>query len=235
MRPRRRQPTRLPHPWDSPGKSTRVRCHHLLQHLTESKSNDQTELLTFLPYLIFLKSSQSWGIYMSENSDGLYHHHSLSRAHQKLQTHSWLFTFTSHTLQISKFFLNRSHHFPYPLFPITYIWVFFLFGIVITGFLQMVPHRLQQLPFWNTNLMMKKKPFAKTLQWLPIADSLKIKCLKISHRDFLGGPGAKKTLCSECRKLGFTSWSVELDPTCHSWHSQINLKEKKKGLLTVWP
>ena len=165
---------------------------------------------------------------MSENSDGLYHHHSLSRAHQKLQTHSWLFTFTSHTLQISKFFLNRSHHFPYPLFPITYIWVFFLFGIVITGFLQIVPHRLQQFPFWNTNLTMKKKPFAKTLQWLPIADSLKIKCLKISHRDFLGGPVAKKTLCSECRKLGFTSWSVELDPTCHSWHSQINLKEKKK-------
>ena len=29
--PRRRQPTRLPHPWDSPGKSTGVGCHFLLQ------------------------------------------------------------------------------------------------------------------------------------------------------------------------------------------------------------
>ena len=27
----RRQPTRLPHPWDSPGKNTEVHCHFLLQ------------------------------------------------------------------------------------------------------------------------------------------------------------------------------------------------------------
>ena len=31
VRPHRRQPTRLPHPWDSPGKNTRVGCHFLLQ------------------------------------------------------------------------------------------------------------------------------------------------------------------------------------------------------------
>ena len=31
MRPHRRQPTRLPHPWDSPGKNTGVGCHCLLQ------------------------------------------------------------------------------------------------------------------------------------------------------------------------------------------------------------
>ena len=30
MRPHRRQPTRLPHPWDSPGKNTGVGCHFLL-------------------------------------------------------------------------------------------------------------------------------------------------------------------------------------------------------------
>ena len=29
--PCRRQPTRLPHPWDSPGKNTGVGCHFLLQ------------------------------------------------------------------------------------------------------------------------------------------------------------------------------------------------------------
>ena len=29
--PIRRQPTRLPHPWDSPGKNTGVGCHFLLQ------------------------------------------------------------------------------------------------------------------------------------------------------------------------------------------------------------
>ena len=31
VRPHRRQPTRLPHPWDSPGKNTKVGCHFLLQ------------------------------------------------------------------------------------------------------------------------------------------------------------------------------------------------------------
>ena len=31
VRPQRWQPTRLPHPWDSPGKNTGVGCHFLLQ------------------------------------------------------------------------------------------------------------------------------------------------------------------------------------------------------------
>ena len=33
VRPHRRQPTRLPRPWDSPGKNTGVACHFLLQCL----------------------------------------------------------------------------------------------------------------------------------------------------------------------------------------------------------
>ena len=31
--PHRRQPTRLPRPWDSPGKNTGVGCHFLLQRM----------------------------------------------------------------------------------------------------------------------------------------------------------------------------------------------------------
>ena len=31
VRPHRLQPTRFPHPWDSPGKNTGVGCHFLLQ------------------------------------------------------------------------------------------------------------------------------------------------------------------------------------------------------------
>ena len=31
LRPQRRQPSRLPRPWDSPGKNTGVGCHFLLQ------------------------------------------------------------------------------------------------------------------------------------------------------------------------------------------------------------
>ena len=36
VRPHRWQPTRLPRPWDSPGKSTGVDCHCLLQAALES-------------------------------------------------------------------------------------------------------------------------------------------------------------------------------------------------------
>ena len=31
VRPHRQQPTKLPHPWDSPGKNTGVGCHFLLR------------------------------------------------------------------------------------------------------------------------------------------------------------------------------------------------------------
>ena len=33
VRPHRRRPTRLPSPWDSPGKNTGVGCHFLLQRM----------------------------------------------------------------------------------------------------------------------------------------------------------------------------------------------------------
>ena len=35
VRPHRRQPTKLPRPWDSPDKNTEVGCHFLLQCITE--------------------------------------------------------------------------------------------------------------------------------------------------------------------------------------------------------
>ena len=40
MRPHRWQPTRLPHPWDSPGKNTGVRCHFLLQCMKVKSESD---------------------------------------------------------------------------------------------------------------------------------------------------------------------------------------------------
>ena len=48
MRPHRRQPTRLPYPWDSPGKNTGVGCHFLLQ-CTKVKS--EGEVAQFCPTL----------------------------------------------------------------------------------------------------------------------------------------------------------------------------------------
>ena len=40
VRPHRRQPTRLPHPWDSPGKSTGVGCHFLLQCMKVKRESE---------------------------------------------------------------------------------------------------------------------------------------------------------------------------------------------------
>ena len=43
VRPPRRQPTRLPHPWDSPGKNTGVGCHFLLQCMKVKSESEVTQ------------------------------------------------------------------------------------------------------------------------------------------------------------------------------------------------
>ena len=48
VRPHRRQPTRLPRPWDSPGKNTGVGCHFLLQCM---KVKDESEVAQSCPTL----------------------------------------------------------------------------------------------------------------------------------------------------------------------------------------
>ena len=40
VQPHRRQPTRLPHPWDSPGKDTGVGCHFLLQCMKMKRESE---------------------------------------------------------------------------------------------------------------------------------------------------------------------------------------------------
>ena len=48
MRPHRRQPIRLPHPWYSPGKNTGVGCHFLLQCM---KVKSESEVAQSCPTL----------------------------------------------------------------------------------------------------------------------------------------------------------------------------------------
>ena len=48
MRPHRRQPTRLPRPWDSPGKNTGLGCHFLLQCM---KVKSESEIAQSCPTL----------------------------------------------------------------------------------------------------------------------------------------------------------------------------------------
>ena len=44
LRPPRRQPTRLPRPWDSPGKNTGVGCHFLLQCMKVKSESEVAQL-----------------------------------------------------------------------------------------------------------------------------------------------------------------------------------------------
>ena len=48
VRPHRQQPTRLPRPWDSPGKNTGVGCHFLLQCM---KVKNESEVAQSCPTL----------------------------------------------------------------------------------------------------------------------------------------------------------------------------------------
>ena len=43
VRPNGQQPTRLPHPWDSPGKNTGVGCHFLLQCMKVKNESEVAE------------------------------------------------------------------------------------------------------------------------------------------------------------------------------------------------
>ena len=67
LRPHRRQPTRLPCPWDSPGKNAGVGCHFLLQCM---KGKSQSEVAQSCPTLsnpmnCSLPSSSIHGIFQA--------------------------------------------------------------------------------------------------------------------------------------------------------------------------
>ena len=67
VRAHRRQPTRLPHPWDSPGRNTGVGCHFLLQCMkVKSKSKVAQSCLTLCnPMDCSLQGSSIHGIFQA--------------------------------------------------------------------------------------------------------------------------------------------------------------------------
>ena len=65
--PHRRQPTRLPRPWDSPGKNTGVGCHFLLQCMKVKSESEVTQLCLTLsnPMDCSLPGSSIHGIFQA--------------------------------------------------------------------------------------------------------------------------------------------------------------------------
>ena len=67
VRPHRQQPTRLPHPWDSPGKNTGVDCHFLLQCMKVKSESEVTQSCPTLgdPMDYSLPGSSAHGIFQA--------------------------------------------------------------------------------------------------------------------------------------------------------------------------
>ena len=71
MQPHRRQPTRLPRPWDSPGKNTGVGCHFLLQCIKmKVKSLSRVRLLA-TPWTAAYQAPPSMGFSRQEYWSGV--------------------------------------------------------------------------------------------------------------------------------------------------------------------
>ena len=67
VQPHRQQPTRLPRPWDSPGKNTGVGCHFLLQCMKVKSESEVTQSCPTLsdPMDCSLPSSSVHGIFQA--------------------------------------------------------------------------------------------------------------------------------------------------------------------------
>ena len=71
MWPHRRQPTRLPRPWDSPGKNTGVGCHFLLQCVKVKVKSLSHSWLLATPWPAAYQAPLSMGFSRQEHWSGV--------------------------------------------------------------------------------------------------------------------------------------------------------------------
>ena len=87
--PHRRQPTRLPHPWESPGKNTGVGCHFLLQCMkVKSESEVAQSCLTLVtPQTAAHQAPRSMGLSRQKYWSGVPLSYDQPKRHIKRQRH----------------------------------------------------------------------------------------------------------------------------------------------------
>ena len=120
VQPHRRQPTRLPCPWDSPGKNTGVGCHSLLQCMKVKSESEVTQSSLTLSYPMDCSPSGSsahgifqarvleWTILVMLKSP------TINIFHPPLHPH--IFSFTAKILVFAHYLLFlKSHSFSNPL------------------------------------------------------------------------------------------------------------------------
>ena len=100
VRPHRRQPNRLPRPWDSPGKNTGVGCHFLLQSMKVKSGSEVAQSCSTLSnpmdcsppgssiHGIFQARVLEWGAITFSGDPNLGSHYSISPTSQ-LPTLLW--------------------------------------------------------------------------------------------------------------------------------------------------
>ena len=71
VRPNRQQPTRLPRPWDSPGKNTAVGCHLLLQCMKVKVKSLSRVWLFVIPWTAAYQAPPSMGFSRQEYWSGV--------------------------------------------------------------------------------------------------------------------------------------------------------------------
>ena len=71
VRPQRQQPTRLPRPWDSPGKNTGVGCHFLLQCIKVKVKSLSCVRLFATPWTAAYQAPPSMGFSRQEYWSGV--------------------------------------------------------------------------------------------------------------------------------------------------------------------
>ena len=71
VRPHIRQPTRFPHPWDSPGKNTGVGCHFVLQCMKVQVNSLSGVRLTGTPWTAAQQAPPAMGFSRQEYWSGL--------------------------------------------------------------------------------------------------------------------------------------------------------------------
>ena len=95
VQPHRRQPTRLPHPWDSPGKNTGVGCHVFIQCM---KVKSESEVAQLCPTLSNCMDCSPPGSSI----------HGIFQARARLYTYIYMYI-TSETFRESSQVLMCSH------------------------------------------------------------------------------------------------------------------------------
>ena len=97
VRPHRRQPTRLLHPWDSPGKNTGVGCHFLLQCMKGKSESEAAQSCPTLsdPMNCSLPGSSVHGIFQARVLEWVAITFSGTAIYQRLKKkviYMWIFT-----------------------------------------------------------------------------------------------------------------------------------------------